>query len=348
MNNKMKTFLMCSVAAIIASLAACPRATAGSNNMDPVTAFYNKKANSAIRIGWGATNGGTVNTWNSAASTTTSVMNLSYTGTAASANITVSGGCITFYAPEGTVDTTIGSATCGQTGGTFDMNGASVTTLGQLCDQINGIQGPFALSGNANGGAPSGGNYHCTLTDGYRSDVAAQVVPAVTEAVNVNNLNSVGGYTVPMATDTILSLGIVPAPGKHVELNYCTVNGPNASIGAVIVYGVKAKAGVGASGVGLFGAIESDSTIAWESPAPSANTTTNEPLSTIVPQPWITFGGGGAFNYHQTQGSIGGINVPVGNAYNGHVVVRASNYGTGNAPATSSNFLSCNWNEIDN
>lgn len=333
------------MSALLAGLAPAA-AFAASNNMDIQSAFFGQIAVSGVKQG-GA--GNTINVGNnSAASTTTVVMNLSYSGTAASANITISGNCLTFYAPEGTVDTTIGSATCGISGGTYDLTASTVTNLGQLCDLINGV-GTFALNGNANGGAPTGGNYHCTLVDGIRSDVADVWLPSVTEASGVNNLNAVGGYSIPIATDTIISLGIIPAQGRHVILNNCTVN--SAGTPAIQVFGVPYK--FGGSNVGQFGAaLGGDANLAFLSPALTANT--SDLLSpfaaaaTAVPpsQPFMEFAGsGGGYSYALNLPAGHSPAPPVGTQYNGHVVVRANNYGTGNAPEASTNFISCNWME---
>lgn len=325
--------------ALVAPFTAIP-ALAYSNSQDQTAAYYNSLANSAIKLGGtvaAATNA-------SAASTTTIIMNLMYTGPAASASVTIGASSITFYAPQGTVDTTIGNATFGATGGTFDLSVASGATLGQLCDLINGVQGPFALSGNANGGAPTGGNYHCTLVGAIRSDPSTNYLPSVVQAANVNNLAAVGGYMVPSSTAALISLGIIPETARHIILNYCTVN--SAGTPNVQVFGVKAKDGIGASATDLFGNVLTDATLAWISPALVANTTTNEPLSTIVAQPWIEFGGGSAAAYKYSPGPAGGqVNVPTGQSYNGHVVIRVNNYGAGAALQASTNFLSCNWIE---
>ncbi len=340
--------------ALLVPLAA-PLALAGPTE-DAASKFYGQLSVSEIRTG-GASNTATVVPAMGNTSTTTVVMTLSYSGTAATSNITIqaggssSGNIITFYAPEGTVDTSIGSATAGQTGGTFDLGASTVSTLGQLCDLINGVQGPYALNGNANGGAPTGGNYHCTLRDGIRSDSPSTFLPIVTEALNVNSLNAVGGYSVPIATNTIISLGIIPSTGRHVVLNFCAVN--SAGTPSLQVYGSRIKYGVGATNVDQFGNAVTDATLAWSGAALTANTTTTEPLhntSGIVPDygPWIEFGGGGSYSYALNTPTGHAPVVPVGNAYNGHVVIRANNYAASNAPETTSNFLTCQWTEKSN
>lgn len=337
--------------AVVTSLALlvpfmAPAAYAGPAE-DVTSKYFGTLAVSGIKQGGAVASTGNGSAGNPFTSTTTVIMNLSYSGTAASAAITVASSCITFYAPVGTVDTGIGSATCGFTGGTFDMSvSTGGLTLGQLCDLINGVQGPFSLSGNANGGAPTGGNYHCTLVGGIRSDTSANYLPTVTQAANVNNLNAVGGYSIPTSTAQIVSLGIIPAAGRHVVLNSCTVN--TSGTPPLQVFGSLAKFGVGANGFDSFGNPLTDASLAWLSPALVANTTTNEPLATIVSNPWLEFSGGGAYNAALNVPAGHAPSAPVGNAYNGHVVARVNNYALNAAAEASTNFVSCQWNERSN
>lgn len=346
-----KALAVVCVSALLVPLTA-PLALAGPTE-DVASKYYGILSLSDTKQG--GTVAGTGN--NTATSTTTVILNLSYTGTAASANITIASGgsgsgnnCIQFFAPEGTADTSIGSATCGLTGGAFDLGASSVATLGQLCDLINGIQGPFSLSGNANGGAPTGGNYHCTLVGGVRSDSSSNYLPVVSEAVNVNNLNAVGGYQVPTSTSALISMGIIPAGGRHVLLNWCEVS--SAGTPPLQVFGVKIKDGVGAQGTTQFGVTENDSALAWASAALAANTLTYEPTQSTSVFPvqagWLEFSGGGVYSYALAVPPGHAPNPPVGNAYNGHVVVRVNNYGTGAAAQASTNFLTCQWDERSN
>ncbi len=306
--NTMKFLGLCLTLA--ASFVMAPRSYA---NVDQVSAFYGQLAVSGIRIGGtvaGAGNG-------SAASTTTVMAQLYYNGSAASSYVSIFASSITFYAPLGTVDTSIPTnSTYGA--GTLDI-APSTMTLGALSDIVNGVAG-----------------YHMTLVDGIRSDIALNYLPSVTAAANVNNLAAVGGYLVPTSTSAIISLGIIPAANRHVILNYCAFNSTGTP--SVQVFGVRAKNGVGANGLDYFGNALNDSSLVWQSPALVQQAATNFPTSTLIAQPWLEFGGGSASAYTYK-------NAPVGNAYNGHVVVRVNNYGTAVQAQTSSQYVSCNWFE---
>lgn len=302
-------FLTLAVAAVLA-----PRSYA---NVDQAQQWFGQIAMGATRLGGVA---GTANQSN--ASTTTVVMELYYNGPAAGSYVTIGATSITFYAPFGVVDTSLGTA------GVFDFSVSTFNTLGQLCDAIN-TQGMY--QGHS--------RYHCTLRDGIRSDLTANYLPAVTAGSLVNNLAGTPGYEVPVSTGAIMSLGIIPAQGRHVILNYAEVN--SAGTPTVQVYGVLAKFG---AGVGFFGQTLTDSTLVWQSPPLVANTNTFEPtVGTTYPAVpgWLEFGnpggaGGNAFSY---------INPPIGTAYNGHVTVRVSNYGLGAALQAATNFLIVEWDE---
>ena len=314
-------------------------ATRSYANVDQQAAFYGQLAVSGVHLGGAVAGTGQ----GAAVSTTTTVMELYYTGTSSAANVGITTGgsgtnndCMTFYTAGAVIDTSIGYATCGQTGGTFDLGVSSEgLTLGSLCDLINNQPPTIGTNGSANGGSPTASNYHCMLTDAIRSDISSQLLPTITVTQSVNNLNQVGGYTIPVGTATVMSLGIIPASGRRVVLDYISVNA--AGTPSVYVYGAKAKFGVGAAGLDTFGNPQTDSSLAWVSPALAANTTTNFPLATPIALPWLEFGQGGvAFTYK---------NPPVGNFYNGHVVIRVSNYAAAGAAMTSSNFLEVSWTE---
>ena len=329
-------------AALVGPFTALP-ALAGPTE-DAPSKFYSQISMAETKLG-GATGAGN----GSAVSTTTVLLNLSYTGSAASAMVTITASSIAFYAPQGTLDTSIGGTVgTGGTGGAFDLTIASVATLGQLCDLINGAAGPYALNGSANGGAPSGSNYHCTLIGGIRSDSAANLLPAVTQAAGVNSLNAVGGYNVPVGTSTFMSIGIIPATGRHVVLNFCVANttGTIGNMPSMQVFGVKAKYGA----LDLFGNQVNDSSLAWQGTAFAPGTTTTEPLhntSGIVPDyaPWLEFNGGGSYSYALSNPPGKAPNPPTGPAYNGHVVIRVNDFAQGGVANTATNFLTCQWSE---
>lgn len=244
-------------------------------------------------------------------------VNLTYIGASSAAYVTISTGAssgfITFYAPFNVVDTGIGSATAGQTGGTFDLAPSTSNTMGQLCDLINAST-----------------NYRCTLLGTIRSDLASQLLPAVTAVSGVNALNSVGGYNVSIGTQTVMSLGIIPAPNRRVVLFQCNVNSTGTTVN-LQVFGRKRQYG---GGVDPYGSAVTDSYLAFSSQQLTQSTVTNFPNSTAL-IPWIEFTTNQGYSYKAP---------PTGTAYNGKVVVRASNYGT-NSLQTNLNYIQCLWQE---
>ena len=325
-NNLLKFLGLCLTLTALAGLA--PRSYA---NVDQAASFYGQIAASGVKVAGAAASAN-----NSAVSTTTVVMELFYNGSATAAYASIYASSMTFYAPYGVIDTSIGNATYGATAGTFDLSASSVATLGQLCDLINGIGVTVGTNGSANGGSPTGSSYHCTLVGGIRSDLAqTNILPNVNETSGVNNLAAVGGYMVPTSTTQFISLGIIPASGRHVVLNYVVANSTGAPV--VQVFGVLAKYGIGASGFDAFGNPQTDSSLVWASPTLVYNTTTAFPLSTAVAEPWLEFGQGGvAFNWK---------NAPTGNFYNGHVVIRVNAVGSGYQNNGATNFVSASWLE---
>ena len=307
-------------------------------NVDQVAQFYGQLSVSETKIGGVATASGN----QAAVSTNTSILDLFYNGSATAAYVTIGASSITFYAPFGVVDTSIGTQASIYPSGTFDLAASTMNTLGALCDAINNIGPTVGTNGSANGGAPTASSYHCTLTGGIRSDPASTYLPNVVEVSGNNNLSAVGGFLIPASTNTLISLGILPASGRRVVLNFCSVNVATATAAVSLqVFGSKAKYGIGAAGLDYFGNPTNDSTLAWQGLPLASNTNTTEPLhntSGVVPDfaPWIDFGAGGpTFTFK---------NPPVGNFYNGHVVVRTNEY-AGGVAQTSSNSLTCQWTE---
>ena len=317
-----------------------PQRSYAVTSPDSITAENDQTYNSAIVYGYGTntlpTAIGVTN------STTSSAMVLTYTGTAADAEVVISTGASTgfilFYAPAATKDTSIGNLVWGGSG--FDLAG-STWTLGVLCDAIN----------KSNAGAS---NYHCQLTGGIRSDVASTILEPVGSAVaGVNNLNGVGGYNIPIGTATMISLGITPAAGRRVILNECEVS----STGTLVqVFGEKRGYG---NGTDLFGNVLNDASVSWTENL-TQNTLTHLPIgsgTSVQPimSPWLEFksnpgtfvmpgtGVGGAVLAAYGQGGP-----PSGNQYNGKVVVRVTNFvsvGVGLANQQTANFVECMWSE---
>ncbi len=114
------------------------------------------------------------------------------------------------------------------------------------------------------------------------------------------------------------------------------------------VYGSLAKYGVAGQGTGTFGTVQTDATLAWVGAPLVANTTRNDPIATPIAVPWLEFGGRGSDSYALNVPPGHAPNPPVGNAYNGHVVVRVNNYGLGIADEGSTNFISASWFERSN
>ena len=315
-------------AALFLSASVAPASRAYADD-GPQTMY---KVAAQLAIG-GLVQGGVASTNNGSAVSTTSVVgNLSYgVGPATAAYITVvaagsnSSNCIVFYAPYNVIDTSIGSATCGYTGGAFDLGASTMNTIGALSDAIN--------TGGLYNGLP---RYHFTPVGAVRSDSSSNYFPVVTQASGVNNLSAVGGYNVAFSTTQVMSLGIIPGQNRHVILNYCSVN--SAGTPQVQVFGVPAKFG---SGMSTFGATVNDSYPYWLSPALTANTLTFEPTAgTTYPSSplWLEFAGASGNQF-------GPKNPPTGNAYNGHVVVRVNVYGANTANEASTNFINCEWFE---
>lgn len=285
-------------------------------------------------------------------STGSPVLVLNYTGSAADAEVTIAPGGtaqnptatgkIAFYAPGATLETTIGVGTAGNASGTFDLGVSSEgLTLGALCDSIN----------QSNSGAS---NWHCTLVSGLRSDNSGQVLPTVTASAGINSAKANGGYAVPIATNTIISLGIVPASGKHVVLNGCYAQGAGnaAAPPSLYVYGVPIKY---SKNLDQFGTVYTDSYQVHQLVMTSA-TSTYDPASFQYNSaaPWIEFapvgGNPGAFpmgNGVATNVTKSILYGPIGaNQYNGKVVVRVGAFAVGNGTQVGpTDFLTCNWTE---
>ena len=250
---------------------------------------------------------------------TTTVMNLTYTGSAADAEITVTqasglGTVLSFYAPGATLATDIGAGVATFASGSFDLSVSTMATFGQLCDAIN---------------TSSKGNWHCTLSGVTRGDSPQQILnTAFTAAAGVNSLKAQGGYSVAVGTATYMSLGIIPAAGRRVILTQCQVNQEGT---ALKVFG---RPRGFSSGYDRFGNSVTDSYLVWNNLL-TANTLAYVPSQYTV-APWLEFAANQGFSLSAP---------PAGAlAYNGHVTVEASNYGV-LLNQTTSNYLQCSWLE---
>jgi hypothetical protein len=207
--------------------------------------------------------------------------------------------------------------------------------MGQLCDQINA----------SNSGAP---NWHCTLVSAIRSDVAANTLPVVPTVTAANNSAAApGGYNLFFGSNTIMSLGIIPAPQKHVILAGCFVNA-GGTIGSATnappfaIYGVPVKYGRMRD---PYGAVLNDSNQVLIQSLTSGTSYYIPATYQYANTPFMEFGplaGNPGF------GGTGNIQYGPSNAtqYNGKVVVRVGALQSGasalgNNP--SNNFLQCSW-----
>jgi hypothetical protein len=144
-----------------------------------------------------------------ATGTTSTLMNIKYTGSSTQAAVAVDGTSFLTYTPIGTAGLTAAIAT--------------YSTLGKLCDYINAQLG-----------------YVCTLTGGKRDDTSNLLITTAVSSATDAKVN--GGYSIGVASGTagatssyVVRLGITPATDTRVVLKYCTST--NAGTGTLLVYG---------------------------------------------------------------------------------------------------------------
>ena len=218
------------------------------------------------------------------------------------AYVTISATAMTFYQPFGTVDSSVGTAGVITYASTLGSN-----TMGALCDYL----------------ASLGASYRCTLQGTKRDDLPGVVLKTQTATDGTNNLAAAGGLSVLITTNTFVSLGIIPAPGRRVVLKQCVVNGQdNGAGGNLYVYGQLRKFGAVASpnATDRFGVTADDTYNVWTS-STVRDTTATVPSSNALPR-WIEF------------------------AQGAHVVIRAGIAGNSSAAAqTASNGVQCAWDE---
>lgn len=124
----------------------------------------------------------------------TTLMNVRYLGTQASAVASLLNLVWTFQAPSGTNDANIGN------NGVFDLSKSTVNTLGEICDAINRVS-----------------TYSCKLLAGKRNDD----VNLLRNAQGNDDLTG-GGADMGLSTHAFQGIGITPAPGKFVRLLKCS------------------------------------------------------------------------------------------------------------------------------
>ena len=137
---------------------------------------------------------GAIKTAKSVVGTSTTLLNVKYVGSNASAVWSLLNLTLTFQSPSGTNDSTIGN------NGIFDLSLSTVDTLGEICDAIDLVAG-----------------YECKLDAGKRDDSINLIVNAQS-SVDLTG----GGADLAMSTSIFQGIGIRPQPGKHVRLKKCS------------------------------------------------------------------------------------------------------------------------------
>lgn len=280
-----------------------------------------------------------------ASSGTSSAVSLFYIGSATEAYVTISSGVsLTFYAPWNTIDTSIGSATSGQTGGTFNLTVSSLNTVGEVCDAIN-----------------RSANYRCILR-GAKSDDNSNLLRDQTEVAGLGNLGALGGWDVQFDTGSalgyytgsaLLRIGVYaiapnisvlaglasnPSPGPRLRLKQCKYSGAGTTAAAPFaVYGksrrFEGKAGPMVEARGDFTRVYYDPvTVSSTTPAQTYVVTgTTSPVITLPATGPATF-----------SPAMAGLSDGLEFADGAHVVVEVFNPDT-NGTQGASNFLECLW-----
>lgn len=191
--------------------------------------------------------------------------NLSYSGASTEAVVNITGLALTFHAPFGTADTSIG------TSGVIDISAAAYDTMGELCDYVNTTS-----------------SYDCKLL-GCKRDDNSSLLRDQTYAGGTNDMKANGGFDVLFDTGSIIgaytnddyeSLGITPASGKRVVLKQCTANINVAD--SIRVYGKLRKYEGSTDGV-----TRNDTTQVWKSA--TADDTDSTVPTTYNIEPWLMF-----------------------------------------------------------
>ena len=190
------------VAVLLSALAVLtPRLWAG-NIQDAISAQADMSAFSAVVAGGVGLSG---------------MANLYYVGTSTEALVTINTASWTFYAPAGTIDTSIGASGV--------LTTASYGTMGTMCDAINAST-----------------NYRCVLTGAIRSDTPQTTISQQTATSGTCSLKSAGGCQLTNYSNTFIRYGILPQNGKRVVLTHVEVVS-SASSDQVNVWGELRKWG---------------------------------------------------------------------------------------------------------
>jgi hypothetical protein len=224
-------------------------------------------------------------------------LNLQYFGSKSESIVTITATAMSFFAAASVPDTTIGTA-----GVVTFASTPGCSTLGGLCDYINGLR------------AAGTGKYVCKLTGGKRDDLPILLADQ-TAATGVKNMGAAGGAsfqfegpsTLGTGSAFIVRQGFTPPTDKRVLLRKCVVKG--AGTGTLLVYGKRRRY----EGVND-GVTRNDSTQVWSEPTADA---------TALTEDWSLNGANG-----------GGIEF----GKNEHVVVSVGNVATQQIAA---DFVSC-------
>lgn len=150
------------------------------------------------------------------------LMNVKYTGSEATALIFIGSGTLYVEAPTGTVLVS-----------TISLGAAAYDTLGELCDYLSAQSGLV-----------------CTLTGGKRDDSSVLTYNTAALFGTGSSIAAAGGYSVLVGTGAIvpddtsaymMRIGITPQAGRRVVLKYCDLNVNVADADALQVYGKLAK-----------------------------------------------------------------------------------------------------------
>lgn len=237
-------------------------------------------------------------------------VNFFYVGSSSESVLSVTQTAITAYAPNGTADTTFGTAS-----GAYTLTSTSYDTMGELCDAVDGLT-----------------NYVCRLTGCKRDDNSNIMRDQTAIGASTGSLAQPGGYDIradtggsqALAFSHMESIGITPQLGKRVNLVQCKVNITTSTLVSVLpVFEVSGKLRkfVGASD----GVVRDDTTIVWSEPL-SNNTSVTE-----------------TFNIN----GVGGIEFApdahvVARGWEKNILSTTDN--SGHLMSTS-NFINCEWEE---
>lgn len=222
------------------------------------------------------------------ANSSSSAVNLGYSGSSTESVVTITSFSIAAFAPNGTADTNFGDS------GLYHFD--TYTTMGALCDSIDADTG-----------------YSCDLR-GHRRGDDPKFLKDQTAAGGTNDLKTAGGFNVYLDTGTFgalpgatwdLLIGITPQSGRRVVLKRCVTN-VNV-IGTIDIYGRLKKNG---SGKDQFGATSNDNSLVWT--AVTADDTDQTDPSANFLQDWIEF----ADNAHVVISAGNGTGIQGANATN--------------------------------